>query len=197
MSIQTEDVSRSQVESVTSNWPDKPSDLAGQLMDQYGVPDEVTSQRLLWHDAGEWKRVHVYRDGTPHDFPKEHVDHLRQTIDYPIDPRDAEALLEFDGSNVLWRTRGELSADCHKETMNFLTINLAHDVLTGERTVEEAREAFAETAVKATMGLEPDYTTGLQFEVPAGDQGDPDEEIVTETLKEDVKEAVGIDEGGE
>lgn len=34
------------------------------------MPNEVTTQRFIWHDVGEWKRIQVYRDGTPHNFPK-------------------------------------------------------------------------------------------------------------------------------
>jgi hypothetical protein len=181
------------VEQITRDWPEKPTKLANEMTDKYGPPDELTERRLFWHDAGPWKRIHLYRDGTPHNFPKEHEDHLRQTIDYPIDPEFAGKLLEFDGSNVLWRTRGELSADCHKEPMNVLTLNLAHDIITGEKTVEEARQAFAEHGVTFEMGMEPAYTQEFQFDVPQGDQGDPDESNITETLKQDIKEAAGIE----
>ena len=104
---------------------------------------------------------------------------------------EIDDLLEFDGSNVRWRTRGELSAGCHEEATNFLTLNLADDIGNREKSVDEAREAFAELAVKRMMGMEPDYTQQLQFDVPEGDQGDTDESDVTETLEEDVKEAVG------
>jgi hypothetical protein len=163
------------------------------MVDQYGMPDEMTERRFIWHDAGEWKRIHLYRDGTPHNFPKQHEDHLRQFIDYPIDPQAADDLIAFDGSNKLYRTRGGLGADCHKESMNYLTINLAHDVVTGEKSVDEARQAFAETAIKAEMGMDPEYTQGLQFEVPQSDQGDPDEGIIDDAVKQKVKEAVGMD----
>lgn len=195
VSIQIEELDRSTIEEITSDWPEKPTKLTDRLVERYGLPHEVTTERFFWHDVGEWKRVQVYRDGTPHDFPKEHEDHLRQTIDYPIDPEDAEDLVAFDGSNVLYRTRGELAADCHKETMNKLTLNLAHDILTGEKSVEEARQAFAEIAIREMMGTNPAYTLRLQFDVPEGDQGYPDETIVTDTLKEDVRETVkGIKE---
>lgn len=183
-------VTREDVEDIANDWPEKPRKLAGQMMDHYGMPDEVTQRRLFWHDVGEWKRIQLYRDGTPHNFPKQHKDHLRQTINYPIDPEFTTELLEFDGSNVLWRTRGELSADCHKEPMNILTLNLAHDIITGNKSVDEAREAFAENGVKFQMGMEPPYTQDFQFDVPQGDQGDPDESNITETLKQDIKKAV-------
>ena len=118
------------IDEITNDWPDKPAELADEMVNKYGTPDEVTEHRLLWHNADSWKRIHLYRDGTPHNFPKPHEDHLRQFIDYPIDPQDADDLIAFDGSNKLYRTRGELGADCHKESMNILTINLAHDTFT-------------------------------------------------------------------
>ncbi len=182
------------VDEITTDWPEKPTKLADQMVQKYGRPDEVTERRFIWHGAGIWKRVQLYRDGTPHNFPKEHEDHLRQTINYPIDPEFADDLLAFDGSNVLWRTRGELSADCHKEPMNLLTLNLANDIVEGEKTVDEARQAFAEHAIRHQMGQETEYTQSLQFDVPQGDQGDPDESNITDTMKEDVKGAFGLDD---
>lgn len=44
------------------------------------------------------------------------------------------------------------------------------------------------------MGMEPPYNTELQFDVPQGDQGDPDESNITETMKQDIKEAVGAED---
>ena len=79
-------------------------------------------------------------------------DHLRQTINCPIDTEFADNFIAFDGSNKLYRMRGELAADCHRENINILTLN--HDVITGEKTVDEARQAFAENAIKAEMGME-------------------------------------------
>lgn len=198
MASRVEEPDQSLIDDITSAWPEKPADLADELVAKYGMPDEVTTERFIWHDAREWKRIQLYRDGTPHNFPKEHEDHLRQTIDYPIDPGDAKELLEFDGSNVLWRTRGELSADCHKEPMNILTLNLANDLVTGEKTVDEARQEFAEIAIKHQMGMEPAYTQRLQFDVPEGDQGDPDESIITDAMKNKIKEEFeGMVEGEE
>lgn len=75
--------------------------------------------------------------------------------------------------------------------MNILTLNLNHDVITGEKSVDEARQAFAETAIKAEMGMEPPYTQNLQFDVPQGDQADPDESIITDAMKNKVKETLG------
>lgn len=196
MALSSREIDQTTVDEITSDWPEKPSDLADTMVQEYGMPDEVTTERFYWHDAGVWKRIQLYRDGTPHNFPKSHEDHLRQTIDYPIDPDDARDLLAFDGSNVLWRTRGELSADCHKEPMNLLTINLANDIVTGEKSVAAARQEFAETAITYQMGMEPAYTQGLQFDVPTDDEGDPDESNITDAMKKDVTEALTGDGPG-
>jgi hypothetical protein len=75
--------------------------------------------------------------------------------------------------------------------MNFLAINLAHDIVTGEKSVDEARQDYAITAMKAMMGGSPDYTEEFQFELPSGDQRDPDETIVTDAMREEVKEQLG------
>jgi hypothetical protein len=197
MSSKIQDLDEATVREITDEWPEKPRNLADELMEKYGMPGEITMERLIWHDPGDWKRTMVYRDGTPHNFPKEHVDHLRQTIDYPIDPADCDDLIAFDGSNVLYRTRGEMAADCHTESMNFLTINLAHHIVTGEKTVEEARRAFAETAIKAEMGMQPELTQGFTFEIPSGDQSDPDASNITDTMKKDVKQALDKVTGGD
>lgn len=198
MAVKTNQIDQSTIDEITNDWPEKPTDLTNQTVNEYGMPDEATPRRFIWHDAGVWKRIHVYRDGTPHNFPKQHEDHLRQTIDYPIDSADSDDLIEFDGSNVLWRTRGELAADCHKEPMNILTLNLANDIVTGEKSVEEARQDFAEIAIKHQLGMEPAYAQKLQFDLPQGDQGDPDESIITDAMKNKVKEELeGLTDGGE
>ena len=44
------------------------------------------------------------------------------------------------------RTR-EISARCDKEEMNFLALNLANDVATGNKTIEKARIYYAEAAM--------------------------------------------------
>ena len=49
-------------------------------------------------------------------------------------------LAEFDGSVVVERTAGEVSARCHDEQANFLVLNLMHEIVTGTKSVQEARD---------------------------------------------------------
>lgn len=190
-------VTRERVEDIAIDWPEKPENLTNQMIDQYEVPDEVTGQRLFWHDVGVWERVQVYRDGILHNFPEQHEDRFRQTINCPIDPEVADDLIAFDGSNKHYRTRDELAANYHKENTNILTLNPAHDIVTGEKSVGEARQAFAENAIEAEMGEDPPCATRLQFDAPQGDHGDLDESISTDGTKTRSKRRSKISAKGE
>lgn len=183
------------VDDILADWDDEPQEIANQMQDKYGLPDEATPSRLIWYDTGMWKRSVLHRDGVPHHFPKEHTDYLKQVIDYQAPTDEYDNLATFDGSVLLDRTKGEMAARCDKEAMNFLAINLAHDIITGDKTVDEARQHYAKTAVKAMMGAEPDYTTDFQFGLPEGDQHDPDETIVTDAMKQEVRDMLGGAEG--
>ena len=76
------------------------------------------------------------------------------------------------------RTRGELAARCDKEELNDLALNLAHDLVTGKITVEEARRTYTQTAAGFLLGKSDPYTEGLQFQVPRGDTADLDEPTI-------------------
>lgn len=173
------------LEQVLDEWDDDPADVARTVVDKYGEPDDVTSRRLLWYDNGPWKRSVLRPDGADHEFPDHHVDYLEQVIDYRVPPDRADEVIRFDGSVTIRRTRGELSAECHGEPANFLAINLAHDVLQDDKTVEEARDVYSEIYARKEMGDQPAYITDLHFEPPEGDQADPDRK----TLDEDHREA--------
>ncbi len=165
---------------ILETWDDDPTDVAETVIDKYGTPDEVTPNRLLWYNNGPWKRSVLRPDGADHEFPDHHIDYFEQTIDYHVPPDRADEIIEFDGSVTIKRTRGELSAECHGEPANFLAINLVHDILTGDKTVEEARDVYAEIYARKEAGDTPDYIQEFHFDLPDDDQADPDETILTE-----------------
>ena len=162
-------------ESVLATWPAKPQEVARKMMDTYGQPTEVTASMLIWHKNGPWKRTIVYREEVPHSFPMAHPDLLEQFIDYRVPVDKYSDLAAYDGSVIVERTKGEISARCDKEEMNFLALNLANDIATGKRSVKDARTFYAETAMAFMKGQKSPYTRGLQFEVPKGGTADPDE----------------------
>ncbi len=162
------------VQSMVAGWPTTSRDVAAWAMQKYGAPNEATATMLVWHNNGPWKRTIVYRDEVPHAFPGPHPDVMQQFIDYrvPLDRYDEMAM--YDGSVVVERTNGEMSARCDKEEANFLALNLANDIATGRRTVEDARAMYAREIMAFKQGQGGPYTKGLQFSVPRGGTADPD-----------------------
>ncbi len=63
-------------------------------------------------------------------------------------------------------TNGELSARCGGTSMNFVAINLAHDIVTGRRSVAQARDESARLHQAYKQGEEPPYTQPFQFPPP-------------------------------
>lgn len=168
---------------VIDTWDEEPHDIAVEICERYGDPDEVVPSRLIWHhedDDAPWKRTELWRDPVPHNVPMAHNDYLEQFIDYHVPPRLYDEIAHYDGSVMLERTKGEVSARCDAEAMNFLAVNFTHDIVMGEKTARAARHAYAEDAMAFMDGEEPDSTQELQFDVPEDDQWDPDVEIIVD-----------------
>jgi hypothetical protein len=172
--VSTGTVANTSVAVLTRNWPAKSREAATTMTQKYGPPAEQTATMLVWHNTGPWKRTIVYREEIPHSFPKPHTDLLEQFIDYRVPAEVFDELAAYDGSVIVERTKGEVSARCDKEEMNFLALNLTNDIVTGRRTVQQAREEYARQAM-AFMNKQPaPYTEGLKFTVPSGGTRDPD-----------------------
>ena len=138
--------------------------LAGEeMMAKYGPPQEVTSDRMIWRDAGPFKRILLTKEMFPHDFPLPHMDYLEHTINYNVPPDRTDEVHAFDASMSIYRVGGELSARCDLESNNVLTLNLANEVATGKKTVAQARKEFGEAVVARTLGKNPPITAALQF----------------------------------
>jgi hypothetical protein len=144
------------------------------MLEKYGMPDEATEVRLVWHNKTPWKRIMVMREEIPHLFPGLHMDYLYMTINYHVPPGKSDELIDFDGSVLIDRTKGELTARCDVEEADILTLNLAHDIVTGRKSVAQARQAFAQAEAELLMGRRSPLVTALQFPVAAVPALDPD-----------------------
>src|SRR5690242_6556266 len=107
-------------------WPGESREAARLVIDAYGEPDEIGDTQLIWHRPGPWKRIVASKAFYQHNFPAPHIDAVESVIDYRVPPDRVTALAAFDGSMVVERTAGEVSARCHDEQANFLTLNLMH-----------------------------------------------------------------------
>jgi hypothetical protein len=167
-------MSENQARDFVTNWPAAPKMAADKMIAKYGAPHEVTETMLAWNYNGPWKRTIVYKQEVPHHFPMQHTDLLEQVIDYRVPVGKYDELARYDGSVIVERTKGEISARCDKEEMNFLALNLANDVATGKKTVEEARSYYARAAKEFMQGKMDPYVKQLQFNDRKGNTADPD-----------------------
>lgn len=148
---------------VASGWPEEAEEAADSMLNRYGAPDGITGSLLIWHDKGPWREIIVKKDVIDHRFPSPHKDTLEQRVAYEVPVDKFDDLARFDGSLIAERTSGTLASRSQSEAMNFLALNLAHDIITNRRSVEEAREMHADIARAYMKGEQHPYTRGLRF----------------------------------
>jgi hypothetical protein len=164
-----------QVAAILNTWPKEPQESAKRLIEYYGEPQEYSTSQLIWYNTKDrWKRTVLSKEEIPHKFPSPHTDFLEQFIDYRVPLEKYTDLARFDGSVIIERTRGEMSARCGGTSMNFVAINLAHDIITGKRSVEDARKEYTKLYQAYKQGDKPAYTQQFQFELTKGNTADPD-----------------------
>jgi hypothetical protein len=159
-----------------ANWPESARKAADMMNQKYGDPDEATETMLVWRDNGPWKKTVISNMETPHQFPAPHPDVMEQFISYRVPPDKFDELAAYDGSVTVKRTQGLLSARCDMEGANFLALNLAHEIITGKRSVEEARKFYGEQIMAMKAGQPAPYTEKLLFD-PPGNAADPDQPL--------------------
>lgn len=164
---------------IIERWPDESREAAQIVIDTYGEPHEATESLLVWHNVGPWKRMVASRTYYPHDFPIPHIDSVESVIDYRIPAEHATPLAEFDGSLVVERTAGEVSARCHDEQANFLALNLMNDIVTGEKSPQEARRYYAKEFLAVRRNRPTPYLERLHF-TPGTETGDRDRRILSD-----------------
>jgi len=171
-------VSEQEFEAIISRWPASQKNVAQQMVSKYGLPNEATRTRLFWYENAPWKRTELSSDVVVHDWPTIHSDFLTQVIDYRVPVDKFSDIAEFDGSILLDRTKGEVAARCDSEAANVLGLNMVHEIVTGRRTVEGARQTSAENTVAYNLGRSAPYAERLLFEPPKGRTDDKDHSMI-------------------
>ena len=160
-----------------AGWAEGTRRLGAQLMTKYGAPAEVTPRQVTWINSGQWARTTLYKEGATHNFAAPHRNVLEQAVLYKVPVDKLVALAQFNRSLVVDLARGELVSSGDSEEINFLSVNVADDVVKGQRTPEEARIYFAQL-VRAKMIKEPERELQKLKFTPAKsarETADPDE----------------------
>lgn len=146
-----------------SDWNKSSQMAVDEITQKYGQPNGVTADELIWTNAGIWKKITVTKMESKHSFPVEHTDMMQTTIMYNVPEDKMDELGMFDGSVTFDRTQGTMSARCDLEANNFLALNLANDIVTNKKSVEQARKAYGDIIKQKMSGESPEYMGKLTF----------------------------------
>ena len=153
---------RALAQATIAQWSVLSAQAARLLLDEYGVPDEVHHDRLIWNNNGVWRRSVVW-DARPSYVEGDELGVIEQTIDAPLTPTQAAAVAAFD-SRVQFDVRsGELSARSDREALNILRLNLAGDVAERRMTGDQARVAYAQILEFEASGKTSPYLLSLRL----------------------------------
>ena len=192
-------ISEAEVERITDDWPAAPKKIAHETMKKYGPPNEATPTLLIWHDSGPWKRTIITSDETAHDYPTPHTDYISQTLNYDVPVEKLAELARFDGSLLVNRTAGQVTANCDSEPANFLAVNLMHEIVEGRMSADEARHELGEQKAAWLMNRNAPYTEDVRFQPPPeSETGYRDEPVMkgptAHQTVEKIKDVVGLND---
>lgn len=188
--VMQESISQKSVESHIAKWPADAKTAAGAMIGKYGLPADVTSNTLVWHNAGPFAKTIVYKDAVKHLFPVPHNDVIEHSVYYPSPSADkVSQIWEFSGSVGLDRTMGMMSARSDREEANILALNLADQIIKGEKSVDEARMEYGKTLMQLSDASEqPSHLTQTLVFSTANDRvGDPDHTISDKIKRESMQ----------
>jgi len=150
-------------ETVVDAWPEGSRDVARVMIEKYGEPGRFSDDALVWRENGPWRRSVVYRSGWSHFFGGQDKGYLEQSIGYRVPEDKINALRVFDPRIRVDEISGELSARSESEPINYLALNLAEEIITEKRTVENARAVYRKVSQFYQAGRSSPYLSGFVF----------------------------------
>lgn len=163
-----------EISRLAPNWPESSQQALRGMLERYGQPTEQTASTLVWTNIAPFKRIVIYREAVSHKFPILHEDVIEHVVNYRVPVEKAAELAKFDGSLSFNRTAGELAVRSDKEAMNFLSLNLASDIIQGKRDASSARIEYGKRTVDLLNGNRTAQTENLQF-IAQNNTGDADQ----------------------
>lgn len=154
--------SRVQVEAVIDSWSNPSALAARRLMEEYGTPDEIDSDKLVWRDNGPWRRTTVW-NVTPPYVKGDGLELMEQTVYYPTSEAQASAIGAFSDRVFTDKSRDELSVRTDREELSCLSLNLADDIAQGRLTPAAARWNYDKLLELESSGKSSPYMAGLLF----------------------------------
>lgn len=152
-------------EATVSHWSDVSRLSARRLIEEYGVPDEVHADSLVWNNNGPWRRTVVNNVRPMANDDPVTQDVVSQTVKYAMNRGQSLDVLRFDDHVGFDPANGELSSRADREAHNYLRLNLADDVVHGRLRPDQARDSYASIVKYEQAGKTSPYLLGLRFSV--------------------------------
>ena len=193
------DTAAQTAEMIVQRWPERVQRLAKAMTEKYGVLSAFSDKELVWANHAPWKRIILHRNGvTPSQIGKAVAagdkDHLEQVISYRVPEDKIADLKKFDRRIKVNRAAGELSSVADSESMNCLNLNLADDIVKGQRRVQDARSFALKTKMLEQTGKTSPYLEGIVFKL---DEIDVDQDVSADPRLQTIPENVPVPNGGE
>jgi hypothetical protein len=151
--------------SAIRKWPAPARAIARVMLEKYGKPAQFDDHLLVWFNKGAWKKTIVARQGLRRAADGTQRDFLQQTVGYIVPEAKVAELKRFNDRVEVSTTAGELTFTSNSEATNLLALNLADEIVTGKRSVADARAFFTKTTRLSASGKSSPYRDGLRFEV--------------------------------
>ena len=157
---------RNQSAGARPDGPDWANRSLNMMIDKYGRPDQVETNRVVWEKKGPWRRIVVWDDMGPRQLDMAADNNIEEVIAYLVPEEKRRVLEDFSARLKVSADGAELSARSVSEARNFLALNLADEIVRGVKTPEEAKAFDAATLQMADAGKPSPYMKGLLFRPP-------------------------------
>jgi len=159
----------SQAQTFTASWHAHSKEMALKIMDEYGPPDQIFADLLVWYNTGSWNKVAVWDTEDYNYSDALGPATLEQTLFDPVPQAKRRALADFSDGISVSEDGKKLSVRSNSEALVYLTFNLAHEIVQGAKGPSEARLFYDRTYKLSLAGKSSPYMQWLLFPAQPGD----------------------------
>lgn len=143
------------VASMIAEWPETSQLAAQSMIEVHGKPSRQDATSLTWFGLHRGMRTVVHREGDAV---------VEQVVRYKVPAGKVDEIARFDEKIKVDREASEMSVRTDMEKTNMLYLNLAHEIASGFKTADEAKEFFQGQMRLADTGKASTYRDLLRFE---------------------------------
>ena len=135
---------------------DDAKSYAEELIKNYGQPDVITDEMLLWENGriSEFKKVYVIDESIPHCCPKPHKDFVYSTMEIDVPEELMEAVAKASESIIVDQLKNEVTARCGDIFANAMTLGFVQKLVSKEIKPEDAPKEYERHILDAIL---PDW----------------------------------------